>query len=64
MYEYEGVRRVVYGEGASFVPVCICCGRFVSPNDDITFDSNGQPVGNTAVCKKCGPSTMPFEGWI
>ena len=49
-HEYESVRRVIYGdgdyEGATFVPVCEMCGRFVKPgtvtfrNDTIGHEPN------------------------
>lgn len=61
VYEYEGVKRVVYGGeeiGATFVPVCPHCGRFVKA-DEVTR------VGNpNATCSKCGRVTMPFEGFV
>ena len=62
--EYFGVRRVVYGEGATFVPVCEKCGRFVKPYKIIRFHFEGPPVGNTAHCSKCGRTEMLFEGYI
>ena len=72
--DYEGFRRVVYGgrfsddgdigEGATFVPVCEKCGRSVKADAKITFDYQGQPQGTTATCKKCGRTTMPFEGYV
>ncbi len=68
--EYEGFRRVVYGgggrenDGAMFVPVCEKCGRFVKADKKIMFDGNGQPRGETATCKRCGRTTMPFEGYV
>jgi len=64
-YAYEGVRRVVYGEGATFVPVCPKCGRFVK--EDATIKINWADEirpGPTASCKKCGRIEMPFEGWV
>ncbi len=73
MNEYEGMRRVVYGgrfsdegigDGATFVPVCEKCGRFVKADANVTFDHDGQPKGDTATCKKCGRTTMPFEGYV
>ena len=69
--DYEGVRRIVYGDkgggeagdGAAFIPVCEKCGRFVRADPQLTFDFNGQPVGDTATCKRCGRTTMLFEGY-
>ncbi len=70
-FEWPATRRVIYGgkrdggpgDGAMFVPACEKCGRYVTPRKEVTFDSNGQPVGPTADCSKCGPTTMPFEGY-
>lgn len=61
--EYEGVRRVVYGEGATFVPVCETCGRFVKADAKVLFDGRGQPLGAQATCSKCGRVSMLFEGY-
>lgn len=64
MYEYERVRRLVYGEeGATFIPMCKTCGRFVKPDETITF-RGGAPVWPNAVCSKCGRVGMLFEGYI
>jgi len=56
-HEYESVRRVIYGdgdyEGATFVPVCEMCGRFVKPGT-VTFRNDTM----------CGPTHMLFEGFI
>jgi hypothetical protein len=62
-YAYHGTRRVVYGEGMTFVPVCSICYRFVKPYSRVRRDINGQPKGNNAVCKKHGRTTMLFEGY-
>ena len=67
--EYEGVRRVVYGTkddeygGATFVPVCEKCGRFVKPGP-VVF--RGDTIGHetNATCSKCGPTHMLFEGFL
>jgi ribosomal protein L32 len=64
MFEYEGVRRVVYGQGATFCPVCPNCGRFVRADETITLKGDGLAPGPTATCKKCGRIEMPFEGFI
>ncbi len=64
-YEYEDVRRVVYGDGATFVPVCPHCRRFVKADATMTFDGLGYPkdfVNGT--CGKCGRVEMPFEGFV
>jgi hypothetical protein len=64
-HEYEGVRRVVYGdEGMTFVPVCEVCGRFVKPH--IVIRERGETLADepNAECSKCGPTKMLFEGYI
>lgn len=63
---YENFRRVVYGEGATFVPVCEKCGRFVKADAKLYFnklDGNLRP-GPNATCRKCGRTEMLFEGFI
>lgn len=65
-HEYEGVRRVIYGpEGATFVPVCEKCGRFVRANKTIRYNEiNGLKNEPNALCAKCGKTKMLFEGFI
>lgn len=62
-YEYTEMRRVVYGEGATFVPVCEKCFKFVKADPELKTDSYGQPVGPNATCKKDGRVQMLFEGY-
>ena len=62
--DYEGVRRIVYGEGATFVPVCSKCGRFVKRDDTILMTDDGIADGPNATCSKCGRTEMIFEGFI
>lgn len=63
--EYEGVRRVIYIGGASFVPVCSKCGRFVEADDTIRVsDVAGLAPGPNATCSHCGRVEMLFEGFI
>lgn len=65
MYEYEETKRLVYGDGATFVPVCVKCGRFVKADERITFDGLGRLVDQpNATCSKCGRTKMMFEGFI
>lgn len=66
MYEYENVRRIVYGsEGASFIPVCEKCGRFVKANKMVRYNEiNGLIDEPNATCSKCGPVKMIFEGFV
>ena len=65
---YEGLRRVVYGkgtdyDGATFVPVCETCGRFVKAGR-VTFRGGTVSDDPNATCSKCGPTHMLFEGFI
>lgn len=64
-YTYAGVRRVVYGGGATFVPVCPTCGRFVKPDPALLFREADGAVkpGPNATCTACGRVEMPFEGY-
>lgn len=65
MHEYEGMRRVVYGEGATFVPVCVKCNRFVKADETIQVSaSTGLRKQPNAMCSKCGRTEMVFEGFI
>jgi hypothetical protein len=66
-YEYQNTRRVVFENGATFVPVCEKCFRFVKPGE-VYFrgpDGEGGLVENlpNAICKRCGPTKMLFEGF-
>ena len=61
---YDDVRRVVYGEGATFVPVCADCGRFVKADRTVRMSESGLRFGPNATCKKCGRVEMLFEGFI
>ena len=67
-YAYPKLRRVVYEGGATFVPVCLTCGRFVIPDEEIVCGVSGgiYPIEpeTTAMCSRCGRTKMPFEGFI
>ena len=63
-YAYEDVRRLVYGEGATFIPVCAGCGRFVRADRTVRMSDAGLMPGPNATCKKCGRVEMVFEGFI
>ena len=43
--EYENTRRVAYNNGATFIPVCIKCGRYVKADDTIRY-SEGRGLAN------------------
>jgi hypothetical protein len=64
-FEYEGVRRLVYGDGATFVPVCMTCNRFVKADEKIEFSTwdGSLKKGPNAKCAKCGRTEMLFEGF-
>lgn len=63
--EYYNMRRIVYGEGVTFVPVCDKCGRFVRADKIIAFSGLGNLKKTTnANCCKCGRTNMIFEGFI
>lgn len=65
MFEYEGMRRVVYEGGLTFVPVCPICKRFVKADDSVVVNGfeelKDQP---NATCSAHGRIKMLFEGWI
>lgn len=66
--EYENVRRLVYGEdeyeGATFVPVCVKCGRFVKADKMVSFQKGTVADRLNATCRKCGRTRMLFEGFV
>ena len=65
MNEYEGTRRIVYGdERATFVPVCVRCGRFVAADAEIVLKGDNLRPGPNATCAKCGRTEMLFEGFV
>ena len=67
MNEYEGVRRICYGEhaAAQFVPVCLKCGRFVRADKVMRFGGpHWQPIEPNATCSRCGRTAMLWEGFI
>ena len=64
-YSYENMRRQVYESGATFVPVCPTCGRFVKADKTISVNEiTGLKDEPNATCKKHGRVKMPFEGFI
>ncbi len=65
MCEYEQMRRIVYGDGAMFVPVCQKCGRFVKADEFVYIHEwHGLKDQPNATCFKCGRVKMIFEGFI
>jgi hypothetical protein len=65
-YIYENFRRIQYDGGATFIPVCPKCGKFVKADDSVkTSEWDGRLSEEpNATCKKCGRVNMPFEGFI
>lgn len=59
------IRRVTYENGATFVPVCENCKRFVKADDVIWVNGFDElkDIPN-ATCKKCDRVRMVFEGYI
>ena len=59
-------RRLVFGDGAYFIPKCVTCCRYVKADDTIRFSESGDgpPVDRpNATCSKCGRTQMIFEGY-
>ena len=62
-------RQITYGNdksefsGATFVPKCKKCGRFVRARALICFDWRGQPKEPNAKCSRCGPTAMLWLGY-
>ena len=63
-YEYVGTRRIQYEDGATFVPVCETCGRFVKADETVLSGDAGLHPGPNATCSKCGRTRMVFEGFM
>ncbi len=60
---YENTRRIVYAGGATFVPVCERCGRFVKADPVIVEIGDRLSDMPNADCSKCGRTHMLFEGF-
>lgn len=64
-YAYENVLRQRYDGGATFVPVCEKCFRFVRADNTIEVNEwLGLADKPNATCKKCGRTRMLFEGFV
>ena len=50
-------------DGATFIPRCVKCNRYVKPDATIKVNWQGQPVGDNATCSKCGRTEMIWEGY-
>ena len=65
MNDYFNLPRRCYDGGATFVPVCENCKRFVKADDSIfTNERRGLSKDPNATCSKCGRTHMLFEGFI
>ena len=62
--QYERVRRVQYAGGATFIPVCVGCHRFVKADPVVWAGDGGLKPGPNATCKSCGRVEMHFEGFL
>ena len=62
--QYENVRRVSYRSGATFVPVCMKCHRFVKADEAVWVGDHGLRDTPNATCANCGRTHMHFEGFI
>lgn len=65
-FTYENMRRLTYGEdGATFIPVCEKCGRFVKADATIRFYGEGELKDRpNATCSIHGRVQMLFEGYL
>ena len=65
MFDYPEIHRVIYEGGATFVPICPKCGRFVKADRTIMVSEGlGLKEQPNGTCKKCGRVEMIFEGFI
>lgn len=66
MFEFENEKRIVYGDGAMFVCRCAKCCRFVKPPETMKFSGlEGHYIEeDNAICSKCGPTHLIFEGFM
>jgi hypothetical protein len=64
-FAYENTKRKVYEEGATFIPVCEKCGRFVKADEFVLVNEiQGLSKKTNATCSKDGRTRMLFEGFI
>jgi len=66
MYEFIEEKRIVYGDGATFVRRCAKCSRFVKAPKTMCFGGvDGRLIEeDNTVCSKCGPTHLIFEGFM
>lgn len=59
------IRRVTYENGATFVPICEHCKRFVKADSVINFNGLDELKDEAnETCKRCGRVKMIFEGFV
>ena len=64
-HEYENIKYVIYGDtGATFIPVCQKCGRFVKAPKSVLGNFDGAVKEPDIQCSKCGTSKMIFVGYV
>ena len=64
MFEFIEERRLKYGDGAMFIRRCAKCCRFVKAPQTMNFNIDGQYIEeDNAICSKCGPTHLIFEGF-
>lgn len=61
--DHEGTRVIRYENGATFIPVCEICKRFVKAPKTIQVNGLDQIKEPIVDCKKCGPTKMIFQGY-
>lgn len=58
-------KHISYGSGATFIPKCVTCGRYVKADLSIKYnDIEGLSDKPNCTCSKCGRSKMLFQGFI
>ena len=58
-------RRAVYVSGATFIPVCSFCKRYVKADASIELDyAGGLKDQPNATCARCGRVRLQFEVFI
>lgn len=64
-YSYVDTRRIIYDSGATFIPVCETCKRYVKADETIRV-SEGEGLADepNATCRRCGRTKMIFEGFL
>lgn len=62
--DFEGDRILQYDNGASFIPRCEICNRFVKADETIKGNDHGIADEPNATCKKHGRIKMIFVGYL